>query len=127
MCANWVYQVERLHNEDGWSNGSDSATFGTDETAKLLEHTHTHTCGWHLDGEHHCFTNKFLMAVTVWTGKAQRRTAWSVLNEPKGSDGDEWVLMDTSLAIATRSDERWNVSRRLFTVFAVEDCNCWLC
>ena len=28
---------EELHNEDGSSNGSDFATFGTDETAKLPE------------------------------------------------------------------------------------------
>ena len=97
----------RLHNEDGLSNGSDSATFGTDETTKLpdnitRERWETHTCGWHQDGERHCFTNKLQMPVTVWTSRAQRRTAWRVLNELKGSDGDGWILMGTSLAVATR-------------------------
>ena len=78
----------RLLNEDGSGNGSDFATFGTDETAKLPE---THTCGWHQDGEHHGFTNKFQMVVTVWTSKAQRRTAGHVLNDLKGPGGDEWI------------------------------------
>ena len=111
----------RLHNDDGSSNGSDFATFGTDETAKLPE---THTCGWHPDGERHCFTNKLQMTVTVWTSKAQRRTAWRVLNELKGSDGDGWILMDTSLAVAVRSAERSNVFGDYSRVFVVGDCNC---
>ena len=111
----------RLHNEDGSSNGSDCATFGVDETAKLPE---THTCRWHQDGEHHSFTNKFQMAVTVWTSKAQRRTARRVLNELEGSDGDGGILMDTSLAVAICSDERWNVFGDYSHVSAVEDCNC---
>ena len=51
------------------------------------------------------------MAVTVWTSKAQRRTAGHVLNELKGSDGDGWILMDTSVAVATRSGELSNVPR----------------
>ena len=79
----------RLQNEDGWSKGSDFAAFGTDETTMLpdnmtRERSETHTCGWHQDEQHHCFTNKFQMAVAVWTSKAQRRTPWSVLNELKG-------------------------------------------
>ena len=119
----------RRHNEDGLSNGSDFATFGTDETAELpdnivRERWETHTCGWLQDGERHCFTNKLQMAVTVWTGKAQRRTAWRVLNELKGSDGDGWILMDTSLAVATRSGERSNVFGDFSDVHAVGDCNC---
>ena len=64
------------------------------------------------------------MAVTVWTSKAQRRTAWRVLNELTGSDGDEWILMDTSLTVATRSGERCNVFGDYLRVFAVGDCNC---
>ena len=83
----------RLHNEDGLSNGSDFSTFGKDETAKLPENTgstgtHTHTHGWHQDGERHCFTSKFQVAGTIWTSKAQRRTAWRVLNELKGPGGE---------------------------------------
>ena len=44
--------------------------------------------------------------------------------ELRGSDGDEWILMDTSLAVATCSDERWNVFGDYSRVFAVGDCNC---
>ena len=116
-----------LHNEDGSSNGSDFATFGTDETTELpdnitRERWETHTCGWYQDGERHCFTNKLQMAVTVWTGRAQRRTAWRVLNELKGSDGDGWILMGTSLAVSTRSGERSNFFGDS-CVFVVGDCN----
>ena len=57
-------------------------------------------------GQRHCFTNKLQVAVTVWTSRAQRRTAWLVL---KGPDGDGWILMGTSLAVAIRSGERSNV------------------
>ena len=80
--------------------------------------------GWHQEGDRHCFTCRFQMAVTIWIGKAQRRTAWRVLNELKGSDGDGWILMDTSLTVATRSGERSNVFGDYPRVFAVEDCNC---
>ena len=116
----------RQHNEDGSSNGRDFATFGTDEPTMLpinmtRERWETHTCGWHQDEQRHCFTNRFQMVVTVWTSKAQRRTAWSVLNEPHG---DGWILMDTSLAVAIRSDERWNVFGDCPRVFAVDNCNC---
>ena len=66
--------------------------FGEDETTKLPENTtrehwdtHTHTL---MDGiqdeERHCFTSKFQMAVTIWTNKAPRRTAWRVLNALEG-------------------------------------------
>ena len=114
----------RLHNEDGLSNGSGFVTFGADETTKLpdnitRERRETHTCGWHHDGERHCFTNKLQMAVTVWISKAQRSTAWRVLSSFKGSDGDEWILMDTSLAVATRSGERSNVFGDHSRVFVV--------
>ena len=83
----------RLHNEDGLSNGSDFSTFGKDETAKLpektvREHWDTRTHGWHQDGERHCFTSKFQVAGTIWTSKAQRRTAWRVLNELQGPGGE---------------------------------------
>ena len=64
------------------------------------------------------------MAVAGWTSKSQRRTAGHVLNELQGSDGDEWILMDTSLAVATRSDERWNVFGHYSRIFAVGDCIC---
>ena len=87
------------------------------------ERWETHTCGWHQDEQHHCFTNKFQMAVTVWTSKAQRRTARRVLNDLKGPSGDGWILMGTSLAVAIRSDERWNVFGDYSRVFAVRDCN----
>ena len=97
-------------------------------TAKLpnnttREHWDTHTHGRHQNGERHCFTRKFQVAVTIWTGKAQRRTAWRVLNELKGPNGDGWILMDTSLAVTTRSGERWSVFGDYPGVFAVEDCN----
>ena len=56
----------RLYNEDGSSNGRE------------------YTCGWHQDGQRHCFTSKFHMAVTIWTIKAQRHTTWRVWNALKG-------------------------------------------
>ena len=55
-------------------------------TQGALGHTHTH--GWHQDGERHCFTSKFQVAGTIWTSKAQRRTAWRVLNELQGPGGE---------------------------------------
>ena len=38
------------------------------------------------------------------------------------AQGVEWI--DTSLAVAIRSDERWNVFGDYSRVFAVGDCNC---
>ena len=64
------------------------------------------------------------MAVTVWTSKAQWRTSWRVLNELKGLDGDGWILMVTSLAVATPSVERSNVFADYSRVFVEGYCNC---
>ena len=119
VCPNWVYQVGANTKKMDCAMEVTLLNLVL-MTAKLLE---THSCGWHQDGEHHCFTNKFQMPVTVWTTKAQRPTAGRVLNVLNGSDNDEWILMDTSLAVAIRSDERWNVFGDSPHVFAVEDCN----
>jgi len=41
----------------------------------------------------------------------------------KGPGGGGWILMDTSLAVTTRSGERWSVFGDYPRVFAVGDCN----
>merc|ERR1712136_42833 len=40
-----------------------------------------------------------------------------------GPGGGGWILMDTSLAVTTRSGERWSVFGDYPRVFAVGDCN----
>ena len=111
VCANWVYQ------------GGDYTTKvdrATEATLPRLVRMRL------LSFSKHTLVDGIRMGITmtVWTSKAQRRTARRVLNELKGPGGDGWILMDTSLAVAIRSDERWNVFGDHSRVFAVGDCNC---
>ena len=57
----------------------------------------------------------------------QQGTAANVracLERAQGSDGDGWILIETSSAVVTRADEQWSVFGDYPRLFAVGDCNC---